>query len=82
MAYRHYSRAVDERVNWPQIVKNGTVKITRQGDGTELVSLGRATARGGIKHLGMFTDQELLAIWVSVGKRLEEKGVVQTASAA
>lgn len=80
MAY-YRSAGRNEQVNWPTVVKHGTVKITRQAEG-DLVSLGRRTARGGIKHLGILTDQELLAVWVAVGKRLEEKGVVKVASAA
>ena len=70
------ARYYNDPIDWPSNVAPGTTKVTRQQSGT-LVSLGRPSARGGVKHLGVFSDQELVSVWSEIGRELAKKGLIK-----
>lgn len=73
---RHYS---SPPIDFPTYVEDGTVKVTRTEPGKALVSLGRRSARGGVKHLGVLNRLEALAVYTALN---EEFGLDELIAAA
>lgn len=58
-------------IQFPEYVADGTVTMTPAGPGKALVSLGRRSARGGVKHLGVLDRTEALAVYVALNKEFQ-----------
>lgn len=69
---------------WPQphSIPDGAIKVTPWGREGQLFTIGRVSARGGMKHLGVLSDAEQVALFRKLGQELARKGLVQTAKAA
>lgn len=69
-------------IQFPQFVEDGATVLTPAGPGKVLVSLGRRSARGGVKHLGVLDQAEALAVFVALDKEFGLTELVATIKAA
>lgn len=68
-------------IDFPEYVQDGAVVTTPAGAGKALVSLGRKSARGGVKHLGVFDQVEALAVVIAMTEEFGLESLLEVAKA-
>jgi hypothetical protein len=79
VAMRNYNSPA---IPFPDYVADGTVKVTPTEPGKALISLGRRSARGGVKHLGVLNRLEALAVYVALNENFDLEGLLEATKQA